>query len=65
MDKFTILFKENDLEEWECLVLIDNEKNIIVDSIENHRLSVNDVLTLLKRYDILNIEIEREVIEND
>ena len=60
--KFTVLFRQDYEEEWEHLVLLDNETNIVIDdTIENHKLSANDVLTLLKKYDIINVI--REEIE--
>lgn len=35
------------------------KKNIVIDdTIENHKLSVNDVLTLLEKYDIINVTRE-------
>lgn len=62
MAKFTVLFRQDYEEEWEHLVLLDNEKNIVIDdTIENHKLSADDVLTLLEKYDILNVI--REEIE--
>lgn len=62
MAKFTVLFRQDYEEEWEHLVLLDNEKNIVIDdTIENHKLSANDALTLLEKYDILNVI--REEIE--
>ena len=62
MTKFTVLFKKDYEEEWEYLVLLDNEKNIVIDDrVENHKLSADDVLTLLEKYDIINVI--REEIE--
>ena len=56
MAKFTVLFRQDYEEEWEHLVLLDDEKNIVIDdTIENHRLSANDVLTLLEKYGIINV----------
>ena len=63
MAKFTVLFRQDYEEEWEHLVLFDNEKNIVIDdTIENHKLSADDVLTLLEKYDIINVI--REEIED-
>ena len=62
MAKFTVLFRQDYEDEWEHLVLLDNKKNIVIDdTIENHKLSANDVLTLLEKYDI--IKVIREEIE--
>ena len=59
MAKFTVLFRQDYEEEWEHLILLDNEKNIVIDdAIENHKLSANDVLTLLEKYDIINVTRE-------
>ena len=56
MDKFTVLFRKDYEEEWEHLVLLDSEKNIVIDdTMENHKLSANDVLTLLEKYNIINV----------
>ena len=63
MAKVTVLFRKDYEEEWEHLVLLDNEKNIVIDdTIENHKLSADDVLTLLEKYDIINVI--REEIED-
>lgn len=62
MAKFTVLFRKDYEEEWEHLVLLDNEKNIVIDDrVENHKLSTDDVLTLLEKYGIINVI--REEIE--
>ena len=56
MEKYTIIFRKDYEDEWEHLVLLDNEKNILIDdTIENHKLSADDVLTLFEKYDIINI----------
>ena len=56
MDKFTVLFRKDYEEEWEHLVLLDSEKNIVIDdTMENYKLSANDVLTLLEKYNIINV----------
>ena len=35
------------------------KKNIVIDdTIENHKLSANDMLTLLEKYDIINVTRE-------
>ena len=57
--KFTVLFRQDYEDVWEHLVLLDNEKNIVIDdTIENYKLSANDVLTLLEKYDIINVTRE-------
>lgn len=61
MAKFTVLFRQDYEDEWEHLVLLDDENIVIDDTIENHKLSANDVLTLLEKYDIINVT--REEIE--
>ena len=56
MAKFTVLFRQDYEDEWEHLILLDNEKNIVIDDrVENHKLSADDVLTLLEEYDIINV----------
>ena len=56
MAKFTVLFRQDYEDEWEHLILLDNEKNIVIDDrVENHKLSADDVLTLLEKYDIINV----------
>ena len=58
MAKFTVLFRQDYEDEWEHLVLLDDENIVIDDTIENHKLSANDVLTLLEKYDIINVTRE-------
>lgn len=56
MEKYTIIFRKDYEDEWEHLVLLDNETNIIIDdTIENHKLSADDVLTLFEKYNIINV----------
>lgn len=61
MAKFTVLFRKDYEEEWEHLILLDNEKNIVIDdTVENHKLSADNVLELLEKYNIINL-IKEEI----
>lgn len=53
-----VLFREDLEDEWEHVIVYDDDGNVIDDGLENHRLSTKEVLTLLAECDIINLTVE-------
>ena len=53
-----VLFREDIEDEWEHVIVYDDNCNVIDDGLENHRLSAKEVLTLLAECGIINLTVE-------
>lgn len=53
-----VLLRKDYEEEWEHIVLYNDNGSMIDDTLEDHRLSALDILKLFEKYNIIKLDIE-------
>lgn len=53
-----VLLRKDYEEEWEYIVLYNDNGSMIDDTLEDHRLSALDILKLFEKYNIIKLDIE-------
>lgn len=53
-----VLFRKDYEDEWEHIVLYDDNGRMVDDTLENHHLSALDVLKLFEKHNLIKLETE-------
>lgn len=53
-----VLFRKDYEEEWEHIILYNDNGNMVDDTLEDHRLSALDILKLFEKHNIIKLETE-------